>query len=274
MALLADVTVTARCLTASPRCRILSRRCWSRWFEGPDGRACDRAGGLCHSLANDRGSASGGGGRRRTGGLGVAGMTAVRGGWATWALAARYCQGCAGRRVRAPVAGAVLVAAPRRSRPCGCWPACRRRARPATARPAPPALAPQEPAHRRVLYAVGAGLGRGGPRAPRGARPGPLDPRGVRGCGGRPPGRGWLAEQPDSLSVVRDGEGVLAFAYHVWHPTGSAMEDRDPVTGVLAHAAAHGPVRPGEQVDIARFVGGRRESQRDRTWSSPGRSRR
>jgi AAA ATPase domain len=239
MALLADVAVTARCLTASPRCRILSRRCWSRWFEGPDGRACDRAGGLCHSLANDRGSASGGGGRRRTGGLGVAGMTAVRGGWATWALAARYCQGCAGRRVRAPVAGAVSVAAPRRSRPCGCWPACRRRARPATARPAPPALAPQEPAHRRVLYAVGAGLGRGGPRAPRGARPGPLDPRGVRGCGGRPPGRGWLAEQPDSLSVVRDGEGVLAFAYHVWHPTGSAMEDRDPVTG--GAGACRGP---------------------------------
>ena len=75
---------------------------------------------------------------------------------------------------------------------------------------------------------------------------------------------GWLAEQPDSLSVVRDGEGVLAFAYHVWHPTGSAMEDRDPVTrAVLAHVAAHGPVRPGEQVDIARFAGGRRESQRD-----------
>jgi hypothetical protein len=75
----------------------------------------------------------------------------------------------------------------------------------------------------------------------------------------------WLAEQPDSLSVVRDGEGVAAYAYHVLHPTGSAMETRDPVTrAVLEHVAGQGPARPGEQVDIARFFGGRREYQRDR----------
>ena len=75
---------------------------------------------------------------------------------------------------------------------------------------------------------------------------------------------GWLAEQPDALSVVRDGEGVAAFAYHVLHPTGSAMEHRDPVVrAVLDHVAAAGPVRPGEQVDIVRFLSGRREHQRD-----------
>jgi hypothetical protein len=75
----------------------------------------------------------------------------------------------------------------------------------------------------------------------------------------------WLAEQPDALSVVRDREGVVAYAYHVLHPTGSTMEDRDPVArAVLDHVAAHGPVRPGEQVDIARFFAGRREHQRDR----------
>lgn len=76
---------------------------------------------------------------------------------------------------------------------------------------------------------------------------------------------GWLADQPDSLSVVRDSEGVAAFAYHVLHPTGSAMEHRDPVVrAVLEHVAAAGPVRPGEQVDIVRFLSGRREHQRDR----------
>jgi hypothetical protein len=74
----------------------------------------------------------------------------------------------------------------------------------------------------------------------------------------------WLAEQPDTLSVVRDRQGVAAYAYHVMHPTGSAMEERDPVTrAVLEHVARHGPARPGEQVDVARFFAGRREFQRD-----------
>jgi hypothetical protein len=74
----------------------------------------------------------------------------------------------------------------------------------------------------------------------------------------------WLAEQPDTLSVVRDRQGVAAYAYHVLHPTGSALEDRDPVTrAALAHVARHGPARPGEQVDVARFFAGRREHQRD-----------
>jgi hypothetical protein len=36
------------------------------------------------------------------------------------------------------------------------------------------------------------------------------------------------------------------------------MEQRDPVVrAVLEHVARHGPVRPGEQVDIGRFWGGR-----------------
>jgi AAA ATPase domain len=75
---------------------------------------------------------------------------------------------------------------------------------------------------------------------------------------------GWLAEQPDTLSVVRDRQGVAAYAYHVLHPTGSTMEERDPVTrAVLEHVARHGPARPGEQVDIARYFAGRRDFQRD-----------
>ena len=74
----------------------------------------------------------------------------------------------------------------------------------------------------------------------------------------------WLAEQPELLSVVRDGEGVAGFGFHVMHPTGSPLEERDPVVrAVLEHAARHGPVRPGEQIDVARFFAGRREYQRD-----------
>lgn len=74
----------------------------------------------------------------------------------------------------------------------------------------------------------------------------------------------WLAEQPDELSVVRTDEGVGGYAFIVLHPTGSALEERDPVVrAVLAHVAREGPARPGERVSIARFLGGRVEHQRD-----------
>jgi hypothetical protein len=42
-------------------------------------------------------------------------------------------------------------------------------------------------------------------------------------------GQGWLAEDVGGLSVVRTTEGVAGFAYRFAHPTGSALEDRDPV---------------------------------------------
>jgi hypothetical protein len=68
----------------------------------------------------------------------------------------------------------------------------------------------------------------------------------------------WFAEQPESLSVVRDSQGVAGLVFHVMHPTGSAMEDSDPVIrAVLDHAMRQGPARPGEQIDIARFLAGR-----------------
>ena len=76
--------------------------------------------------------------------------------------------------------------------------------------------------------------------------------------------RAWLAERPEHLSVVRTGDGVAGFAYHVLCPSGSALEDRDPVVrAVLDHVARHGPTRPGERVDIVRFTGGARDHQRD-----------
>jgi hypothetical protein len=68
---------------------------------------------------------------------------------------------------------------------------------------------------------------------------------------------GWLAEYPQPLNVVRTPTGIGGFAYRVVHPTGSTMEDRDPVTrSVLEYVARTGPTRPGEQVDIGRFFGG------------------
>ena len=76
--------------------------------------------------------------------------------------------------------------------------------------------------------------------------------------------RAWLSEQPEHLSVVRTGDGVAGFAYHVLCPSGSALEDRDPVVrAVLDHVARDGPLRPGERVDIVRFCAGAREHQRD-----------
>jgi hypothetical protein len=76
--------------------------------------------------------------------------------------------------------------------------------------------------------------------------------------------RAWLDEQPDLLKVVRIGDGIAGFAYHVWCPSGGEMEGRDPVVrAVLDRIARDGPLRPGERVDIIRFFGGTRTHQRD-----------
>jgi hypothetical protein len=76
--------------------------------------------------------------------------------------------------------------------------------------------------------------------------------------------REWLADQPGSLSVVRTEEGVAGFVCHLECPTGSDLEERDPVVrAALAHVAKHGPARTGELVSIERFMGGAREHQRD-----------
>ncbi|WP_326725809.1 ATP-binding protein [Streptomyces sp. NBC_00243] len=76
--------------------------------------------------------------------------------------------------------------------------------------------------------------------------------------------RAWLSEQPEHLSVVRTGDGIAGFTQHLLCPSGSVLEDRDPVVrAVLDHVAREGPTRPGERVDIARFFAGAGEHQRD-----------
>jgi hypothetical protein len=76
--------------------------------------------------------------------------------------------------------------------------------------------------------------------------------------------RAWLSEQPDLLRMVRTGNGVTGFAYPVSCPSGSTLENRDPVVrAVLDHIAQEEPLRPGERVDIVRFCVGTRHHQRD-----------
>jgi hypothetical protein len=75
----------------------------------------------------------------------------------------------------------------------------------------------------------------------------------------------WFADQPENLSVVRTEEGIVGLAFHAFCPSGSAMEERDPVVrAVLDHVARTAPLRPGEQVEITRFLAGINEHQRDR----------
>jgi hypothetical protein len=74
----------------------------------------------------------------------------------------------------------------------------------------------------------------------------------------------WFADQPEGLSVVRGPDGVAGFGYHALCPSGSSLEDRDPVVrAVLEFVARTAPVRPGETIDISRFLSGRNEHQRD-----------
>jgi hypothetical protein len=68
--------------------------------------------------------------------------------------------------------------------------------------------------------------------------------------------RAWIGERPEHLSVVRTGGGVAGFAYRVVSPSGSVLEDRDPIVrAVLDHIAREGPPRPGEHIDILRYSG-------------------
>ncbi|WP_203713927.1 ATP-binding protein [Asanoa siamensis] len=74
--------------------------------------------------------------------------------------------------------------------------------------------------------------------------------------------RSWLRDQPDHLHVVRSPTGVAGFAHHLFFPSGG--EAHDPVVrAILDHVDRHGPARPGELVNIIRFMGGTGDYQRD-----------
>ncbi|SNY64739.1 ATP-binding protein [Paractinoplanes atraurantiacus] len=74
--------------------------------------------------------------------------------------------------------------------------------------------------------------------------------------------RQWFAARPEGASTVTGGSG---FAYHALCPAGLALEREDPVVrAILDHVGRTAPLRPGEQVDIARFLLGEDGSQSDR----------
>jgi hypothetical protein len=74
----------------------------------------------------------------------------------------------------------------------------------------------------------------------------------------------WLAEQPEHVWVVRTDDGPAAFVHYLFCPTGSMLEDRDPVVrAILEYVARTAPMRPGERTSIGRFLAGARGQQRD-----------
>ncbi|MCT9080103.1 AAA family ATPase [Streptomyces fulvoviolaceus] len=74
----------------------------------------------------------------------------------------------------------------------------------------------------------------------------------------------WLDAEPQNLMVMRHSSGVVGFMFQVVHPTDPALCAADPVVRTaLDHAARISPARPGEQITVARFVGGPDGHQRD-----------
>jgi hypothetical protein len=68
--------------------------------------------------------------------------------------------------------------------------------------------------------------------------------------------RRYAEQQPRGMYVVRSDTGVEAFATQVYLPTGGALDSDDPVArAVLAAVAEHGPLRPGERINVNRFSG-------------------
>jgi hypothetical protein len=72
----------------------------------------------------------------------------------------------------------------------------------------------------------------------------------------------WLAAQPECLYVARSDVGIEGWALQVCVPDPAGPAD-PVVAAALAAAERHGPLRPGEQAKVARFVGARPGPRRD-----------
>jgi hypothetical protein len=77
----------------------------------------------------------------------------------------------------------------------------------------------------------------------------------------------WLGAQPENLRVVRSPRppyGVVGYLFEVIYPADPSLCEADPIVrATLAEAARISPARPGEQISIARFMGGPAEHERD-----------
>ena len=69
--------------------------------------------------------------------------------------------------------------------------------------------------------------------------------------------RRWIDAQPAGLYTARSDRGVEGFALHLYLPGEPELAAADPVTRAAdAAIAERGPLRPGEQFVIGRFLGG------------------
>lgn len=76
--------------------------------------------------------------------------------------------------------------------------------------------------------------------------------------------RRWFAAQPDGLYRACADSGVEAFGMQAYLPSGGDLDIDDPVAAaVLAAVERHGPVRPGERINVNRFSGASGAYQRD-----------
>jgi energy-coupling factor transporter ATP-binding protein EcfA2 len=76
--------------------------------------------------------------------------------------------------------------------------------------------------------------------------------------------RRWVSAQPGALYRVRSDKGVEAFAMQVYLPIEGSLDVDDPVViAVMDAVNRHGPLRPGERVNINRFSGASGSYQRD-----------
>jgi hypothetical protein len=67
--------------------------------------------------------------------------------------------------------------------------------------------------------------------------------------------RRYAEEQPRGIYRVRSDDGVVAFSMQVYLPTGKALDTDDPCArAILAAVAEHGPLRPGERINVNRFA--------------------
>lgn len=73
----------------------------------------------------------------------------------------------------------------------------------------------------------------------------------------------WLRRQPHGLYCSRSVGGVSGYSLQVYLPVGGDLEDDDPVVAAVHRAvAAHGPLRPGERINVNRFAGTSEDYQR------------
>lgn len=76
--------------------------------------------------------------------------------------------------------------------------------------------------------------------------------------------RRWLAVQPRGAYHVRADSGTAAFSVHVYLPGPDDLMADDPVAQAAWQLAEqHGPLRPGERIDVSRFSGASSRYQGD-----------